>query len=135
RGLNNPEKLAPETRAAVEGAIKTLGYRVNALARSIRTRTTGAVALLVHDIRNPVFAAVAQAAQGRLNRSGYLVVVAGSDPAVASDAQIIHALTERRIDGLIAFLRREDDAAVVAALDGFGGPIVLVDREMSIATD
>ena len=135
RALNTPDKTSPDARAAVERAVATLGYQVNAIARSMRTHNTRAVGLLVHDIRNPIFAAVAQAAQESLSQFGYLLVLTGSDAAGTSDPKLIAMLHQRRMDGLIAFLRNETDPEVERALKLFDGRAVLVDRDTRAEAD
>lgn len=135
RVLNMPDRASPDARAAVERAVAALGYQVNAIARSMRTHATRAVGLLVHDIRNPIFAAVAQAAQESLSRAGYLLVLTGSDGAGTSDPKLIAMLHQRRMDGLIAFLRNETDPEVERALALFGGRAVLVDRDTRARAD
>ena len=135
RALNEPERVKTATLAKITQAIKQLDYRVDTVAQSLRAGTTHAVALLVHDISNPIFIAAARAAQLVLNRANYLLVLASTDPSQHSDDTLIHMLAQRRMDGLIAFVRREDDEAANAALRSFEGPIVLFDRQIDVVAD
>jgi LacI family transcriptional regulator len=135
RALNRPDAVAPETRSRIEAAVIALGYRANAVAQSMRTQTTHIVALLVHDIANPIFIAAAQAAQRVLSHAGYLLVLASTDPWQASEAPTVRLLNQRRVDGLIGFLRSETDPEIIAALQEFEGAIVLFDRDMDVRAD
>jgi LacI family transcriptional regulator len=135
RALNEPERVKQDTLDRITQAIKRLDYRVDAVAKSLRAGTTNAVALLVHDISNPIFIAAARAAQLVLNRANYLLVLASTDPSQHSDETLIQMLAQRRMDGLIAFVRREDDEAANAALRDFEGPIVLFDRQIDVVAD
>ena len=118
----------------MQAAVERLGYRVNTVAQSMRRQATRTVALLVHDIGNPVFAAAARAAQSVLEEEGYMLVLASSD-AAGSEAASIRLLGQRRMDGIIGFPRSENDAATIAALREFDGALVLFDRTMDVQAD
>lgn len=135
RVINGHGRTRPATRERVKSAIEILGYRVNTLAQSMRRQTTRTVALLVHDITNPIFATAAGAAQGVLEKAGYMLVLASSGAGQSSEASAVRMLGQRRMDGIIGFLRREDDAETLAALDEFDGAIVLFDRAMNVKAD
>ncbi len=135
RVLNGHGRTGPQTRERVNNAVQILGYRVNTVAQSMRRQTTNTVALLVHDITNQIFATAASAAQEVLERAGYMLVLASSGPDPNSEASTIRVLSQRRMDGIIGFLRREDDPDTVEALQEFDGAIVLFDREMDVSAD
>ena len=56
RVLQDSPHVSPEKRAVVEEAIRTLGYRPNAAARSLTQRRTMAVGVIVSDLGQPWFA-------------------------------------------------------------------------------
>jgi LacI family transcriptional regulator len=135
RIINRHGRARRDTEQRVNAAIATLGYRVNAVARSMRTQSTRTVALLVHDITNPIFAAAARAAQAVFEQSDHLLVLASAGSASGGDGPIIRLLSQRRMEGVIAFLRREDDPEVIAALSDFGGAVVIFDRTIDVDAD
>ena len=57
--------LRPETRQRVIDAAAEIGYRPNRLAQGLRTRTTGAIAVVVPSLRNPVWAEVVKGTLAR----------------------------------------------------------------------
>ena len=63
RVLNNPERVSPATRARVEAAIDELGYIPNQIARSLRSNRTNTLALVLTDITNPFWTAVARSVE------------------------------------------------------------------------
>lgn len=134
RVINGRGRARGQTEQRVNDAIASLGYQVNAIARSMRTQSTRTVALLVHDIANPIFAAAARAAQTVFEEAGYLLVLASAG-TTPGEASTIRLLTQRRTEGLIAFLRREDDPAVIEALSEFSGATVVFDRAMDVNAD
>lgn len=133
RVINRRGRTGSSTQQRVNKAIATLGYRPNTVAQSMRTQTTRTVALLVHDIGNPIFATAARAAQSELERADYLLVLASA--GANSEASAVRLLGQRRMDGIIGFLRREDDAETLAALREFDGALVLFDRAMDVTAD
>lgn len=66
---NGPRPVAEATRARVQAAIDKLGYRPNAAARSLITGRSDLLGLIVPDLRNPYFAALAQAVEVAARRS------------------------------------------------------------------
>jgi LacI family transcriptional regulator len=135
RVLNGHGRTGPQTRERVNNAVQMLGYRVNTVAQSMRRQTTNTIALLVHDITIQIFASAAAAAQDVLERAGYMLVLASSGPEPNSEASAIRVLSQRRMDGIIGFFRREDEPETVEALREFDGAIVLFDREMDVRAD
>jgi LacI family transcriptional regulator len=135
RVINGNGRTGAETRKRVNAAIEQLGYRVNTVAQSMRRQTTRAVAVLVHDISNPIFATVTSAAQSVLEGAGYVLVLASSGTAGGSEAATVSLLGQRRMDGIIGFFRREDDPETIAALREFDGALVLFDRTMDVEAD
>src|SRR5437879_80826 len=53
--INNSRPVAPHTRERVHDAISSLGYRRDAIARSLRRSKTGTIGLMISDITNPFF--------------------------------------------------------------------------------
>lgn len=76
RALNETDKLAPETLAAVEEAVRRLGYRQNKIARSLVTKSTQTIAIVLPDITNPFYAGLVKGVQDVAHRDGYLLLSA-----------------------------------------------------------
>lgn len=98
--LNNTKPVAAETRVRVEHAIATLNYRRSPSALALRTGRHHAVGLLLPDLANPFFPALAQAVTEAAWQRGLALILAsaGADPQKESEA--ILALGER-CDGVI----------------------------------
>lgn len=98
--LNGTKPVAAETRARVEQAIIALNYRRSPSALALRTGRHHAVGLLLPDLANPFFPALAQAVTEAAWCSGLALILAstGTDPEKESEA--IKALSERS-DGII----------------------------------
>ena len=134
RVINGEERVRSTTRERVSTAIDLLGYEADPVAQSMRRKTTRSVAILAHDIGNPIFASIMSAAQRVLQDAGYIVVLSSSNSA-GSEATTVRLLGQRRVDAIIGFFKRENDPATAAALSTFGGALVLFDRNMGVEAD
>ena len=93
--------VAEATRERVERAIADTGYQPNAIARSLKSRTSTAIGIIVPDLRNPFYAELAVSIEQAANALGYLVLAANTECAPAAEAEAARALIGRRVDGVI----------------------------------
>lgn len=98
----NGEGLKPATRERVESAIEELNYRPNLLARSMRTRTTGRVAVLIPILAfNP--ARMLAGATTTAHQAGYSVeVISPEGGATARTERILDLADTRQVDGIVS---------------------------------
>lgn len=98
----NGEGLKPLTRERVEAAIEELNYRPNLLARSMRTRTTGRVAVLIPTLAfNP--ARMLAGATATAHEAGYSVeVISPEGGAAARTERILELADTRQVDGIVS---------------------------------
>jgi LacI family transcriptional regulator len=129
RVLNGHAAPTPETRARVLAAVAELGYRPNALARSLRTTATKTVGLVIGDLANPYFAEVARAVEQEARAHGHCVVLANADESAEQQATYVRTLLDRRVDGLLV-CPAADDAAWMDEVVAAGLPLVLLDRSV-----
>lgn len=128
-------RVSGELADRIRSKAAELHYQADPIARSLKTRKTFTIGVLVPDITNPFFARLAGAIQAEAGRCGYAVLMgsAGEDRSVFSE--ILHRLLERSIDGLILG-PVADSIGLIGPLQDAGFPVVLVDRffpEMSLS--
>ena len=75
RVLQDNGKVAPQTRERVLAAMREAGYRPHAAARTMRTRRTATVGVVVADITNPVYFGMIRGAERTAAHAGYTAVV------------------------------------------------------------
>jgi LacI family transcriptional regulator len=124
----------PDVRTRVQTAARETGYRPHALARSLRTGATMTVGFVVPDIANPLFGAMAKGAAAVLGPLGYSIVLAISDGVAERERRLVETLLDRQVDGLIVSCSDESDAQMVDVLASVAGPLVLLDRDLPIAS-
>ncbi|HEY0119657.1 MAG TPA: LacI family DNA-binding transcriptional regulator [Cellulomonas sp.] len=100
--------VSPGTRQVVLAAADRLGYRPNRQARGLVTGRTGAIGLVVPDLRNPFFADVAKGVSVRARAVDVQVFVIDTDEDLRAEAEAIRSLVGS-VDGLLLCSPRMTD--------------------------
>lgn len=95
--INNTKYVSPELKQRVEEAIKALDYRPNMVARSLVTKVTKHVGILVNDITNPYYGEIAKGMEEVAQKNGYMVSLFFAEGN--ADGYFSNIL-ERQLDGL-----------------------------------
>lgn len=131
RVVNGGASVRPQTAARVNDAIAALGFRRNDIARALRPgMTSKMVALLVGDLTNPFYAAIAKTAVEVARAAGFAVVVTMVDEDAEAEQRAVHELLGRRVAGLMIVPDQGNHAFLQSTIDS-GTPIVFVDRPVS----
>ncbi|MFF8841422.1 LacI family DNA-binding transcriptional regulator [Streptomyces sp. NPDC015127] len=127
RALNNHPSVSPEARARVLAAVDALGYRPNAVARSLRTDQTRTLGLVISDVLNPYFTELARFVEEEARALGYSVIIGNADERPELQDHHVRTLLDRRIDGLLV---SPADGRSPLTLDAAHGstPMVFLDR-------
>ena len=100
RVINNSERVSPETRAQIEASINELGYRPNAIARSMARGRTCTLACISPNLTDFTFASIIEGAEAKVRKHGYFLV-SSSAPTEEEFSRLIEELfTSRRAEGL-----------------------------------
>jgi LacI family transcriptional regulator len=142
RVMNAQGPTSQAARERVMKAVAELDYHPNWLARSLRSRRTDTIGLIVPDIENPFFTSLVKGVEREAWGRGWNVILANTDEDLGREEAVVRTLVDRRIDGLIlcaaggahGYLRRYLDQGlpVVAAnrvVDGLPVPAVTSDNE------
>jgi LacI family transcriptional regulator len=113
-----------ETRERIQFHASRLGYRPNAIARSLRTSTAGAYGLVVPDFTNPVYGSIIAGAE-RAAAASNSVILVGSGAGWNTD-EWYGALASGRVDGLLVL-----GGKAPAELADLGVPYLFVNRAAS----
>ena len=78
-GQEKEKRVGAEVVKKIREAAKELNYQPNQIARSLRTKTTKTIGLVVADIANPFFGQLARIIENEANNFGYTVIFGSSD--------------------------------------------------------
>jgi LacI family transcriptional regulator, galactose operon repressor len=128
--INQKAVTSPELRARVLKAIEELGYAPHGGAQSLKGGRTKSIGLLVPDIINPHFAAVAGAIERACDRAGYLLSLGNTLGDLEKEARHLQILRRQRVDGLILDLVGTSEEYVARIRKTITVPTVLIDRRI-----
>lgn len=127
RVLNSHPSVSPDARRRVLAAVDVLGYRPNAVARSLRTDQTRTLGLVISDVLNPYFTELARFVEEEARALGYSVIIGNADERPDLQEHHIRTLLDRRIDGLLVS-PADGSSPLTPGAAGSGTPMVFVDR-------
>ena len=131
RALNRAGRVSEKAIADVTRAARRLGYEPDAIARSMRTRSSGVVGLLVSDLANPLYARIITSIESALQAAGYALLLASTHNDGKREKAMIDLFRARRVDGLVLgpcetetpkYLEQLRSELPVVALDRDFGP-------------
>ena len=136
RVINNSGYITEETRQRVQEAIEALGYVPNSLARSLRSRKTRMLALLLTDITNPFWTTVARGVEDAASDAGFSVILCNTDESETEQERYLRIILEKQVDGVLLVPVR-DPVEPVCSVKAQKVPVVVLDRRVpeSLETD
>lgn len=114
------------TKAKVMAAINELNYHPNALARSLKTKKTHMVGVVIPDISNPFYSEMVKGIQEVASNYDYGVIICDTEYDITAELKQIKFMWGR-VDGFI-FTTGEADYLYIQELRKNEIPVVLVDR-------
>ncbi len=129
RVMGNYGSFSEETRRKVMQAARSLRYTPNTIARSLRTRFTRTIGVLVSDITTSFWTSLVRGIQDRAAKEAFSVILCNSDEETRSEREFLSTLVERSTDGLIITPTQGNHAFLKRLARGLM-PVVLVDRRI-----
>jgi len=129
RVLNNDPRVRDETKNAVLEAMDSLGYKINFVARSLKTSRTHTIGVLAPDLSGDFFMFIAESMNRELTLRGYSIVVSTSRDSEEEEAKRLRHLAERLVDGVV-LIPIGSSSAYLPQISALNIPIVFVDRAL-----
>jgi LacI family transcriptional regulator len=128
RVLNGRNDVNPEMASQVIQSVKTLGYRRNGVARSLRRRTGTVWALIISDVESSYFTSLVRGVETVARTNGFSVVLCNSRDDVELEAQYIEVALSEQMSGVILSPARPDTD--ISRLIEQNVPVVTIDRRL-----
>ena len=130
RVLNKSGYFSEEAQRRVEEAIDELGYRPNWMARGLRGKPSQLVGLVIPDLSNVFYTALAEAVIQVLRQKDYEMVMCVNDEDFDIDLAYLQILEEKNVDGVIyVHPSRGSNSEYLQALVARGACIVEINRQ------
>jgi LacI family transcriptional regulator len=129
RALNPETRLLvrEDTARRVLEAAESLGYHPNPVARSLRTRRSNTVGVLIPDLTNPLFPPIVRALEDRLAAAGYVALIGNTDGDGERERLVFRQMRARHVDGMVLATAHLSDPLLTEAARA-GLPVVLMNR-------
>ena len=127
--INETRYVSDEVKQRVHAAMEALNYQPNVIARSLRTRETLTVGVVVSDVTNPFFTSIVRAIEDEVLKQGYSIILCDTDEKPEREQAYLRLLMGRRVDGLIVAPSSGNADLLRSAIES-GLPVVLLDRSI-----
>lgn len=124
RVLNRRGYLSQATIEKVQAAMAEIGYRPNAVARSLQGRQTRMVGIVFPSVAHPFYGQMGAEIESELARADYRVLLCNSDDHPERERAHLDMLLAQQVDGIISGAHSD----VVATAQGLPSALVSIDR-------
>ncbi len=124
--------VAAQTKERIRKTAKDLGYRPDAFARSLRSRRSHTIGVLVFDISDPFCTLILQGIERAVGSTGYLPIIMDAHNEQKQFEGYLEMLMERRVEGLIVVANwLFEEGGLLVNLKRNNLPTVVVGRDLS----
>jgi LacI family transcriptional regulator len=124
---NNKINVSDATRQKIYDAVKELNYIPNTVARSLSTRKTETIGIVLPDIENPFFSEMARAIEDTAGKLNYNIMFCNTDNNQDKEEKYVKLLISKLVDGVI-FVSGGKSEQNLQMLENNNVPFVIVDR-------
>ena len=128
RALHYSPLINAKTAQRIREIARRSGYVPNAVARSLVSRSTHTVGVVVTTIADPFIGEVVEGIESRAKEHGYSVILANSNADPDLEIKVVDSFSERRVDGILVTASRVG-AVHGKRLAGTKVPIVLINNQ------
>jgi LacI family transcriptional regulator, galactose operon repressor len=130
RSLNNSGYVSAETRRRVDEAVAALRYQPNWLAQGLRGKPSRLIGLIIPDISNTFYTAVARVVSSTLRARDYELVLCVNEEDADIDLQYLRILQYKRVDGILyTHPAHGSNSSTLRQFAASGMPIVELNRQ------
>ena len=124
--LRGSPRIPAETTRLIQEAARSLNYMPNHVAKSLVSRETKTIGLVLTDITNPALTQVAQSIELALAERGYSTLFATSNNDLEEEKRVIAMFQSRQVDGMLIYPRSHRELDHIRLLRHSNYPVVLL---------
>ena len=123
----NGGNVLPRNKELIDESIERLSFRVNTLARGLKTSRTMTVGVIIPEFSAIFFSTIAGGIEDALNRNGYGILLCDSHSKHSGETDAVEFLVDKQVDGIIA-VTGYDGMTSFASARKRNVPVVLIDN-------
>jgi LacI family transcriptional regulator, galactose operon repressor len=128
--LNHQPDIGDATRARVLAKVEQLGYRPNAVARSLTLRRTHTLGIVIPDLMHSFFVEIVAGIESVVSARGYGILLCCSGEDTHKERRELEMLRARQVDGIVlASAPASGNGDVLKAVTSLGAALVMIDRD------
>lgn len=128
RALRDSPQIPAATAQRIQQIARESGYTASAVARSLVTRKTQAIGVVVTSITDPFNGDLVDGIEEAANQHGYSVILATSQADPEREMTVVRSFGERRVDGILVASSRVG-SLYLSMLEELKIPMVLVNNQ------
>lgn len=130
--LSEAVPVSADLRARVERVVRELDYHPNHAARSLKSRRTQTLGVVISDLTNPFFPLVIRGAEDAALKRGFLLNIFNTDDNIEREQKVFSILRTRRVDGILAVVAPHGgEPDHIVQMLNLNVPVVCMDRSPS----
>ena len=128
--LNHHADIGESTRARVLARVEELGYRPNAVARSLTLRRTHTLGVIIPDLMHSFFVEIMAGLEAIVSERGYGLLLCASNEDAQKERTELEMLRARQVDGIVlASANATGNTTLLRDLSRLGTALVMIDRD------
>src|SRR5918994_429800 len=128
--LNHHNDIGVATRERVLAKVEELGYRPNAVARSLTLRRTNTLGVVIPDLMHSFFVEIVAGIEGVVSERGYGLLLCCSAESAKKERSELEMLRSRQVDGLVlASANASGNTKLLQEMQALGRALVMIDRD------
>lgn len=131
--INKTRFVKPETAAAVESAIKELNYVHNLAAKTLRSKKSGIIGVMITGFGNPYFLEILQGIEHILSEKGYQMILGNIGSSMEAQEKQLDIFNSWCVDGIITYGQGYQDLS--QKYDSLNCPVVCIESPGGDQTD
>lgn len=113
RVINNDKHVKKETRNRILNIINKMGYVPDNVARSLITKKTLTIGLIIPDIVNPFYSETSKIIEDTLRKLGYSLIICNTNNQSNLQKKYLNILIQRKVDGIIFGSVKKNDKNII----------------------